>query len=72
MEMTFGKYFLVLIYILGFGLMCFVAGIEIRAGHTEMGWFFLVMGLPSIEGVFSVINGIETPDEKPKKDKKRV
>lgn len=70
--MTFGKYFMVLCSILAFGMMCFVAGIEIRAGHTEKCWFFLVMGLPSIEGVFIAINGIDTPDEKPKKDKKRV
>ena len=70
--MTFGKYFMVLCSILGFGLMCFVAGIEVGAGHTEKGWFFLLLGLPAIERMFSVINDIETPDEKPKKDKKRV
>lgn len=59
--MSVGKVLLIMLSILVFGLLCFVAGVEFKAGNTGISLFQIMIGLMSLNWTFNTL--IETGSE---------
>lgn len=54
--MSIGKNLMVLGSILGFGLLCFVAGMEYKNGNSHISLIQIMCGFILLEQVFRIIN----------------
>jgi hypothetical protein len=60
--MSVGKVLMIMLSILVFGLLCFVAGFEFKARNTGIALFQIMIGLMSLNWTFNTL--IETGPEK--------
>ena len=61
--MTLGRFLMVLGSILAFGLMCFVGGMEFKAGNKSNSLYVCIIGFLLLNTAFDVINAPNAPDD---------
>jgi hypothetical protein len=61
--MSIGRFLLVLGSILAFGLICFVSGIEFKAGNKANSFYVFILGFLLLDTVFNNINAPNVPDD---------
>lgn len=69
--MSLGRFLMVLGSILAFGFMCFIGGIELKAGNKSNSFYVCVIGFLLLNTAFDIINAPNPTDESDKTKKRR-
>ena len=69
--MSLGRFLMVLGSILTFGFMCFIGGIEFKAGNKGNAMYMVMIGIILLNTAFDIINAPNPTTESDKTKKRR-